>query len=60
MPVYEHYSVNSAIELWLFTLQGTDETVRVVSMDKDFHVDCFHCEVWFCLACNFVETRLSG
>jgi len=26
-------------------LQGTEETVRVVSMDKDFHVDCYICEV---------------
>lgn len=25
-------------------LQGTGETVRVVSMDKDFHVDCYVCE----------------
>ena len=25
--------------------QGTGETVRVVSMDKDFHVDCYVCEV---------------
>jgi len=25
--------------------QETDETVRVVAMDKDFHVDCYHCEV---------------
>lgn len=25
-------------------LQGTEETVRVVSMDKDFHVDCYVCE----------------
>lgn len=24
--------------------QGTEETVRVVSMDKDFHVDCYVCE----------------
>jgi len=28
-----------------FLFQGTEETVRVVSMDKDFHVDCFICEV---------------
>uniref|UniRef100_A0A1I8PX52 LIM zinc-binding domain-containing protein n=1 Tax=Stomoxys calcitrans TaxID=35570 RepID=A0A1I8PX52_STOCA len=25
-------------------VEGTDETVRVVSMDKDFHVDCYICE----------------
>ena len=26
-------------------VEGTGETVRVVSMDKDFHVDCYVCEV---------------
>lgn len=25
-------------------MENTEETVRVVSMDKDFHVDCYVCE----------------
>lgn len=36
------YDGNSNIHI---ILQGTGETVRVVSMDKDFHVDCYVCEV---------------
>ena len=26
-------------------MEGTEETVRVVAMEKDFHVDCYVCEV---------------
>ncbi|KAL4234590.1 hypothetical protein ACF0H5_006231 [Mactra antiquata] len=25
-------------------VEGSEETVRVVSMEKNFHVDCYHCE----------------
>ena len=28
-------------------VEGTSDTVRVVAMEKDFHVDCYVCEVRF-------------
>lgn len=36
------------LKAWLSTFrifQGSDEVVRVVAMDKDFHIDCYKCEV---------------
>ncbi len=40
---------NRDISIRLFSgitpVEGTEETVRVVAMEKDFHVDCYVCEV---------------
>lgn len=43
--LYIHLSTNVLIlSTGITPVEGTDETVRVVSMDKDFHVDCYICE----------------
>lgn len=40
-----HVLHSCLISLLLGCLQGSDETIRVVSMDKDYHVECYRCEV---------------
>lgn len=51
MLMYYYEYGHSSLSVYLMTIfiagitpvEGTDETVRVVSMDRDFHVDCYMC-----------------
>ncbi|GFN96401.1 lipoma-preferred partner-like protein [Plakobranchus ocellatus] len=36
---------------------GQEETVRIVAMDKSFHVDCYRCEDCKCQLSSEVEGR---
>jgi hypothetical protein len=43
--VYNGPPTASSACLAFLWCQGSDETIRVVSMDRDYHVECYHCEV---------------
>lgn len=42
--IFSLIKFNWGVFLGITPVEGTEETVRVVAMDKDFHVDCYICE----------------
>ena len=42
---YSLFYYFSGFWIYVLKLQGSEETVRVIALDRSFHVECYKCEV---------------